>query len=347
MIFLDRTTHLPPTRLESWVARSGVPWWALGLGLMAIVGAALGGAIVADGLHEESGGLTTEGVYLLQTPLMIAYLFLSWPYLRRWLDQMVGSLRPLVPMDDAEFAALIAQADADNRKTRLRFTIGYTALSYLGLSGFDADYPAVSVFWLVSLGVLSVLIGQLIAGVPLFARRLLKELLPRLGNYNLFDPVPLHDVAELSLRVTLVLIGAIVLGELAVPPEESMGLVHLATNGALVLFALALHWFNVYPTHLVMMDRKDSELAAVAGRLEAVYARVHETLEAGELVGEELEGTTRSLLALEGRVAAAPDWPQSPAMVVQLLSTTLLPTALGLGKSLLAQVSAATQGLQG
>jgi hypothetical protein len=347
MIFLDRTTHLPPTRLERWVADRGVPWWVLGLGLLAVFGAAMGGAIVADGLHEESTGLTTEGVYLLQTPMMIAYLFLSWPYLRRWLDQMVGSLRPLVPMDDAEFAALIAEADAANRKTRVRFTIGYTALSYLGLGGFDPSYPAVSAFWLVSLALLCFLISQLIAGVPLFARRLLKELLPKLGNYNLFDPVPLHDVAELSLRVTLVLIGAIVLGELAVPPEESMGLLHLATNGVLVLFALGLHWFNVYPTHLLMMDRKDAELAAVAARLEAVYARVHETLESGELVGEELELTTSSLLALEKRLLAVPDWPQSPAMVVQLLSTTLLPTALGLGKSLLAQVSEATQGLQG
>ncbi len=280
---------------------------------------------------------------MAQMPFMIAYVFLASPYLRRWLDQVLVAMRPLVELDDAQFAQLLEQAATRNRKTQQRFTTGYVLVSFLILGAWDEQFPATSAYWLVSLGIVSVLIGQLIAMVPLFARQLINTLLPLSTQYNVFNPLPLHSIADFSLRVTLVLIGAIVGGELLVPVDEALGLLHLSINGALVLFALALHFFMIWGAHLLMLGRKEEELEAVAARLETSYEAMQAQLDEGALVSEELEYTISALLALERRLDGAPEWPQSPAIVIELLVSTTLPTALALSKKLVSEIADVAQ----
>jgi hypothetical protein len=266
-------SYLPPSRLERWMV--GRAYWPLALGAVLVAGAGLGLALFLDGLLDASAPanadgtarLSTESVYLIQMPFTIGYLVLAFPYLRRWLDLVVVALRPLVPLSEPEFQAFIGSLDDRNRTTQTRFTAGYVLASMLILGGWDAQYPATSAFWLASMGFASVCIGYLVSMVPLFARLLLREVLGRAQDYNIFNPLPLHTVADFSLRVTVVLVGAIVVGELLVPPEEALSATHLAVNGVLVAFALALHFFMIFGAHELMLERKERELAVVAGRL--------------------------------------------------------------------------------
>ncbi|MCO4772484.1 MAG: hypothetical protein KDA24_20795 [Deltaproteobacteria bacterium] len=338
-------SYLPSSRLERWMV--GRAHWPMALGIVLLTSAALGLALFLDGLLEAPAsttaagttGLTTESVYLIQMPFTIGYMVLAFPYLRRWLDRVIVALRPIVSLPEPEFVAFIAELDERNKTTQKRFTTGYVLASFLVLWGWDAEYPATSAFWLFSMGFASVCIGYLVAMVPLFARLLLRELLDRADDYNIFNPLPLHTVADFSLRVTVVLVGAIVIGELLVEVEEAMSVAHLTVNGLLVAFALALHFFMLLGAHQLMVDRKEEELAVVATRLQAAYRRVNETLERGEEVSEDLDYTINSLSTLEARIGECPEWPQNPEEVAKLISTAAIPAAMTLGKSLAAKVA--------
>lgn len=221
------TVNMPSTLLEELVERTRVSWLqvtvAVGLVLiLLLVGSAFLAGVLAAPFDADYWRVG------LLYPVIIVYILLMLPVLKRLRNGAIESFRPLALMDDDEFEHLLAKAPIFNRRLEwLAIGIGIAG----GLLLWQPwDYADPSRMWpsfgtrpqwlvlytLIALGLMTGLLGWSIYS-SLSGMRLFTGLQHHPVDINVFDLRPLQPIGRWSLGIALFYIGGNVLSLLFAP----------------------------------------------------------------------------------------------------------------------------------
>lgn len=281
-------------------------------------------AAAADGALDA---VLASGAWrpMLLPSAILSYIVLVAPSQARGEADMLRRLRPSVLVDDARYAAVVAQA------SRLP-PLGEAAAALLGAGlGFllSRAWAFGDGFWLslylsVALPVMFGVLAWTIY-VSLLSTRLLVALHREPLAIDLLDISPFESIGRQALISALVFLGGIFLGilfgfDLATITEWRTWVTYLP----LALVIVLLFFLSMRDSHRALSAAKARELEQVGQRLRQVGGRFRERLPGGEIpAGEAAE--LAALLAYERRIRAAPTWPYNPSMLQTLLVSILLP----------------------
>jgi hypothetical protein len=331
---------MPTTLIEEFVERIRMSWLrvAVVVGLVLIlflVGSAfLAGVLAApfDADFWRAG---------LLYPVIIVYILLTLPVLKRLRESAITDFRPLARMDDDDFERLLAKAPMFNRR------LEWLALGSGMMGGLlllrPWDYSGLSRTWL-SLGtrpewlVLYVLIaGGLWSGLlglgiysSLSGMRLFTGLQHHPLDINIFDLRPLQPIGRWSLGIAVIFIGGSALSLLFVP-QIILNVEAIVLYGILVLTPVLVFFLNMLSTRQTIVAAKRRKLDMVRDHLVAASLSLDERV-AQDLPehAEALLGSFSAWVAYEERVKRVPEWPYTSEIRRNLVLSTLLPLAVWL-----------------
>lgn len=319
------TITAPSTLLEELVERTRLSWVrvtvAVGLGLtLFAVGAAYLDGLLAGPFDAD---LWRSG---MSAPVLIAYLLLIQPTLRRLRDGAIAAFRPLVPLDSDDFRGLLAEASIFNRR-REWLAVGIGAAGNLLLSHPWEYYS----FWIALYGMLG---GALLYGLlgffvysSLSGTRLFTDLHRHAVDINVFDLGRLEPVGRWSLGIALAYIGGNTLS-LFFFPHSTLRIETILIYVPLILAPVLVFFLNMMSAHRVMSEAKQRQLKMVCDGLGAASQALEERAARGEVEGmEALLGSFTAWVAVEQRIEAVPEWPYTQSMMRRLAASVLLPVA--------------------
>jgi hypothetical protein len=317
------TIATPFTLLEELGERSGLSWRqaavvvGLVLALFAVVAAYLDGLLTgAFDADLWRGGMSA--------PVIIAYLLLIQPTLRRLRDGAIEAFRPLVPLGEDDFRGLLGEASMFNRR-REWLAVGIAILGGLLLS---RHWEGLSL-WLTLYGLLG---GTLLYGIlgffiysSLSGTRLFAKLHRHAVDINVFDLGRLEPIGRWSLGIALAYIGGNTLSLLFLT-RAALRIEMVIFYIPLILAPILVFFLNMMSTHRVIAEAKGRELKTVRNSLAAASQRLREQAAKGR--AEDMEAQLDSITAwvtYEKRVREVPEWPYSESMMRNLAASILLP----------------------
>lgn len=315
-------TAVSPTLFNRSLSRSR-PWW--------LTLAVCGGLFVMPFAAAAVDGVLTE---LIRHPIMrpillpsviISYIILSAPLMSRGEADMMRHLRPIVLVDDAQFASIVTQASRINPVGEVT-AAAFGAIIGFGYSlGWDfEETPWLSAYITLGLSAMFAVLAWTIYE-SLASTKLLAALHRQPMAIDLLDISPLEPIGRQSLLSTLVFLGGILLGMVFGLDMASflMWRTWLA-YGPLALFVVLLFFLSMRDTHRVLTTEKKRELEVVNQRLHEVTSHFRRAMAADKMDGE-VSATLAGLLAYERRIRSAPTWPYNMTMIQTLLFSILLP----------------------
>jgi hypothetical protein len=324
------TITTPSTLLEELVERSGVSWRqaTVVVGLALILLAV--GAAYLDGLLSGpfNADLWRSG---MSAPVLIAYVLLIQPPLRRLRDGAIEAFRPLVPVDDDDFRRSLAKASLFSRRREwLAMGIG-VAGGLLAHQPWDYSGPfwAWGSVWLPLYGLLS---GVLLYGLlgwfiyhALSSTRLFSGLRRHTVEINVFDLGFLEPIGRWSLGIALAFIGGDTLSLLFLswPTIDTETIIIYIP---LILAPVLVFFLNMRSTHDIIVEAKGRDLRMVRDSLAAGSQMLRNRAEKGQV--EEMEALLDSFTAwvtYENRVKEVPEWPYTESIMRRLVVSMLLP----------------------
>jgi hypothetical protein len=317
------TITYPTTLLEELGERTRLSWpqlaagVGLGLTLVAVGAAYLDGLLAGpfDADFWRSG---------MSAPVLVAYLLLIQPTVRRLRDGAIDAFRPLMPLDDDDFRRLLAEASIFNRRAEW-VAVGIGVAGNLLLS---RPWETLS-FWLTLYGMLG---GGLLFGLlgffiysSLSGTRLFAELHSHAVDINVFDLGRLEPVGRWSLGIALAYVGGNTLS-LLFNTEPTLRIELIITYIPLILAPVLVFFLNMLSAHRLMAEAKQRQLKMVRDSLGAASQALEERAARGELEGmEALLGSFTAWVAVEQRIEAVPDWPYTQSMMRRLAASVLVP----------------------
>jgi hypothetical protein len=320
------TITYPLTLLEELGGRTPLSWpqMAAGVGLGLILVAV--GAAYLDGLLAGPFDVDfwRSG---MSAPVLVAYVLLIQPTVRRLRDGAIEAFRPLVPLDNGDFRGLLAEASIFNRR-REWLAAGIGAVGGLVLS---RPWETLS-FWLTLYGMLG---GALLFGLlgffiysSLSGTRLFAELHRHAVDINAFDLGRLEPVGRWSLGIALAYIGGNTLS-LIFLTEPALRIELIITYIPLILAPVLVFFLNMLSAHRVMAEAKQRQLKMARDRLGAASQALEERAAKGHAEGmEALLNSITSWVTYEKRVKEIPEWPYTESIMRRLVASTLLPLAV-------------------
>jgi uncharacterized membrane protein len=257
-------------------------------------------------------------------PGVIAYILLTQPAGKRFREDAITALRPLVPLDDDAFYRLVAQEPIFNRRRQgLAMAIGAATVllfrPWESLPSWLVLYQILA--GAVMLGLLGWLVYTSLAASSLGADWELCE------DINVFELQRLEPVARWSLSSTLFYIGGITLS-LLFTGRFTLDIGSVIIYGVLTAAAVLVFFTNMRITHRLMVQAKNRELERVRENLAAASQALKERASKGEM--EDI-GTLRDFLetwvTYEERVNRVPEWPYTTEIRRNLLVSLLVPLA--------------------
>lgn len=336
------TFNMPTTLIEELVERTRFSWLqvaaAVGLALILfLVGTAFLAGVLAAPFNAD---FWRAG---LLYPVIIIYILLMLPVLKRWRDAAIQGFRPLARMDDDEFECLIAGAPIFNRR-----------LEWLALGGGVVgglllwrpwDYSGLSMIWLSSgtrsgwLVLYMLIAGGLWGGLlgwniysSLSGMRLFTGLQHHPLDINVFDLKPLEPIGRWSLGIALIYIGGSALSLLFVP-QMTLNVEAIVLYGILILTPVLVFFLNMLSTRQTIVAAKQQKLDMVRENLAAASLALDERAAKGQK--EHIDALLDSVAAwvtYEERVEQVPEWPYTADIRRNLLLSTLLPLAVWLAR---------------
>lgn len=264
---------------------------------------------------------------LLLPPVIISYILLIAPLMVRGEAEMVRRMRPVVLVDDEEYAQLVAESTRTQPGGEIA-AVMVGALFGLFLSrNWQVDGAAwLSPYMTIGQSLMFALLAWTIYD-SLASTRLLQALHSRPLFIDLLDITPFEPVGRQSLLSALVFLGGILISALLGLQLDDFRfwrtwLVYVPLAGVVVV----LFFLSMRHTHRVLTAAKERELEMITHRLRKVNTRFRQELADGESSGE-TAALLGGLLAYERRIQAAPTWPYNPSMLQTLMFSVLLPLA--------------------
>jgi len=315
----QRTLSLPG-RL---VGQPKSPWITAGIGLVLVL-APLGAAQLSGVLAELIRNGNVRQVLLPSA--IILYILIVSPIMDRMQDGVLRAFRPLVLLDDEEFVRLVAEASRISPiGEAAAFGLGAALGLWLGLSAFTDEgllWLKLCLYALFSLmvGMLAWTIYGAIAGT-----RLTTELQRQPLQIDIFDIKPFEPIGRLSLAMSLVILGGVVLAMLlGLSPGTLSDWRNWLMYVVLALVSVLLFFLSMRDTHRVLVAAKKREFDAVQGHILRSCRMLLERLDAGGQAGS-LSAEINALVAYEKRVEATGTWPYNTAMLRTLFVSVIIP----------------------
>ena len=321
--------------VERWLARLPLPRpWALailGLVLLCIPIA----AVVAD---DALSLLVTDqqGRYLLFAPFMVIYLLATIPSLLRSRGAVTQALRPLVQLDDKEFAVVVAHACRPRPGLEALGCVAGAAFAVLmsDWPGVHPLYPASAIYAYLGNIVIFAAIGWTVA-VVFEVTRLTDDLLGQPIRVDILSIEPFESVGRQSLLLALVFLGGTVLSLFfVVAPAELQGFLNwrnFVIYGVMIALTALAFFLGMYSTHRLLSSTRREQMARTQRNVSAAYHRLHsaaaDTPEASA-AATEFSAWTEAKRELR----TARTWPYNTEMLRTLVVTGLAPLALGLAR---------------
>jgi hypothetical protein len=320
------TITTPSTLLEELGERSGLSWLRIAiavglvLAMLAVVAAYLDGLLAGpiDADFWRSG---------MSAPVLIAYLLLIQPILRRLRDGAIEAFRPLVPLSDDDFRRLLGEASMFNRRREWLAVVIATLGGLLLSRHWEGQYFWITLYGLLGgvllYGLLGFFIYSSLSGTSLFA-----ELHRHAVDINVFDLGRLEPIGRWSLGIALAYIGGNTLSLLFLT-RSALRIEIVIFYIPLILAPILVFFLNMMSTHRVIAEAKGRELKIVRDTLAAASQRLREQAAKGrtEDVEAQLDSIT-SWVTYEKRVKEVPEWPYTESMMRNLVASILLPVVV-------------------
>jgi hypothetical protein len=321
--------------VERWLARLPLPraWVLVIIGLILLFFPVF--ATTADDALPVLVN-TREGRYLFFAPLMVIFILAVVPLLERSRQQVAQALRPLVQLDDEEFAAVVAHAY--RRRTGLEalgLVIGGAfALLVGGWPELHPLYPVSSVYGYAGNVVIFATIGWCVAAV-IGITGLTNDLLRQPIQIDILNIAPFESIGRQSLLLTLVFLGATVLSLIFVLlPAELEGFLTwdiIAIYSVMIALAVLAFFLGMYSTHRLLSVTKREQMALTQRWLSAAYDRLQDA--AAEALDTQAAATELTAwTAAKQELRTARTWPYNTEMLRTLVVTGLVPLAVGLAR---------------
>jgi hypothetical protein len=288
----------------------------------------LGLPFAAAAFDGELAAFLSSGrfrVYLI-FPTVTLYVWLVSPLLDRTGDEMLRSLRPVIELDDEQFAQVLKAAEQVNPLHEALAFLGGVLIGWFATTGGKAGLPAGWLGWeLMLTGML--MYGTLVwvVFVSVHSTRVNAALHRQPMRIDILDISPFDPVGRQSLLLALVFIGGMALSLLLTLP-----VIDLSTPffwlfyGAMVLATGLIFFLGMRPTHRVLQDAKQRELEPVTRRLNA-SGRALMSHSHNPEQGDDLARQIQALALYEQRLQGARTWPYNTGMLRTLFFSVLIP----------------------
>ncbi len=334
-------------RFFAWVRRLPLPAWLFYLGLWFVLYLLITPATWIEGA-EPVGFLS---LIALDGATYIVYYLALMHHLDGVAGRALDDFRPLLQVDELEFkrfqyelTTLPARSTAIAGGVGIAITLASLpwmpspdiaaepARHFLaGVAAGLAHHLSAQVTFAIANAILAIFVYHTVRQLRLVTR--LHATVPRI---NLYRRAPIYAFSRLTARTG---IGWILAFSLGLWPRLGPT---LTTNGAtaiayaLVPFALLIFLLPLHSVHRLLVTEKRHLQSEVERRLETLFTRLHERIDAADTAGVEgFKMLLDSLLAERDTLSRMPTWPWRPGTVAGFLSALLIPILIGLLQQLL------------
>jgi hypothetical protein len=259
-------------------------------------------------------------------PVIIVYIFLIFPYMRRLGEKATEAFRQLLfheeDIHDSE------KSIPDRRWEWATFSAG-AIFWILIVRPWDwewgTDGPWLYLYILISASLLFGLLGWLIY-YAIVESRYLNRLSRQELKLDIFETSALIPVARASLGTTFAFIGGISLSLIFQTVDSLLSWQNITIYAVLVLATLLIFFFSIWNTHRTMTMTKHNELILVQTRLEEAIRRLRESTvyeTADDISG--LHAAVAAWGTYENRVREAREWPFNALILRRLAASVLVP----------------------
>jgi len=313
--------------LQALMRQSRLPWY----GTTAVIAAVLILFLILAAYLDGILGALSELWFwqeLLDSPVLIIYVLVVYPFMWRLWERAVRAFQPLMPADDSPKRPA-GEAPPPNRRWEwVAIFIGaafFLLLSQPWKWGWVTGEIWLHVYEIITFPLLFGLLAWLVYS-GLSGTRYIARLGRQALNLDIFEPGVLAPVAHWSLGTSLAFIGGISLS-LVFQTWESLRMWEDITIYAVLLGATVLLFFmSMWSTHKAMARAKKRELGLAQKHLTAAYRELKERVNQNQMKGvEKLYATLTAWSTYERQSKEAPTWPFNASIIRRLAVSGLLP----------------------
>jgi hypothetical protein len=341
---VDYWAYEPPLAAAwtRWVTRA--PTWllfALALVLF-VVPLILGMREGLFGPALESG----EVRFWLLWPTLLVYTSAMIPLFVRADRKVLGSIRPLVELDDAEFERVLARVGRFNWQAEV---MAFLAGVLLGLMVGDLREPflepAPLTWWLYLSGWTAFGILGWVVLTGMTCTRLTSAIYRQPMAIDLFDISAFEPIGRQSLNIALAIVGGTLISLVFLFDPAIIGRwQNLIIYSVLTVVTLVLFFVNMWPTHNLLARRRRAHVKRTEQRISDAYGRLDAFAPDVAPADDDivaLSAELNALIAAERRLKLTRTWPYDTETLRTLAISVLMPLFVGLSRLLAAWFTSA------
>jgi MFS family permease len=286
--------------------------------------------LILVGYLDGAFGQQFEGEFwrVVQTPIIIIYILVIYPFMLRLWKPAIEAFRPLVSMSENEFNSLSKEISTVNRRREwAALFMGFLfvlllAQPWLGVDRWTDAYHLATL--MIMFGLLSWLIYTSVIGSRSIARLSKQNLKLDIFNTNLLAPV-----ARMSLANSLAFVGGISISLVFQTQESLREWTSVVIYSVLVIATILIFYISMWSIHKIMARVKSNELELAQKYMADMSRKLKGRITKGQLEGmEELSSAVAGGAAYEKRVQEAQEWPFNSGIVRRLFASVLAPVSV-------------------
>jgi hypothetical protein len=271
---------------------------------------------------------------LLIPPTIFIYILLIAPFMAQLDKRVLDSLQTIF-IDQSVYLEIVSSSAIKPINELFAVGIGCIIGIIIAFSSIENGISWVSFYWITTnillFGLLSWTIFVSIKGTGLISTLLQQPL-----NVDPFNTTPFQTIGRQSLMIAIAFIGGITISlmfigiDILKVNQIEQWLVYIP----FAIIPIVLFFLNMLPTHRVLADAKNHELAAVRHQLQKSCRKLLKTMEEDELETSLAENIC-GLSIYERQLNETPTWPYNTGMLRTLFFSVLIPVGTLLGRVLI------------
>jgi hypothetical protein len=263
------------------------------------------------------------------------YILLVAPLMVRVGEDVLGSLRPLVLLDNETYARVVANASNIPRLHEYLAVAAGMSIGFIWTILSSEDRLSwLSLYWLLANGAMFGLLVWTIY-LSIADTRLISTLLCQRLKIDIFDITPFGAVGKQALASAMVFVGGILLSLIFGADAQSVQYIEFwilyipITSVPVLIFFLQMR-----PTHQVLAAEKRRLQEELKPHIHKRILRLESSLEQDNLPAQ-LSAEFNALTNFEQRLQNTQTWPYNTAQLRTLFFSVLIPAATMLLRLLL------------